>query len=83
MELALSRACTDGAPGNKVSDELRGNGIEKLGTNGNTKRSEVAQKLASCTKPLVNLERAIDVRVIDESFPSNSSARFLARKLLS
>jgi len=60
-----------------VGDILWWDGIEQLGTNGYAKVCEVAQKLTSQAQTLVDLERTIDIGVINKTFPSDGSPRFL------
>ena len=60
-----------------VGDVLWGNGIEELRPNGNAEICQIAQQLASKTETLVDLEGAVDVGVVDKSFPSNGRAGFL------
>lgn len=56
---------------------MRGNSVKKLRANGNAKMGEVTKKLTRQTESLVYLERTIDGRIVDETFPANRRARFL------
>lgn len=77
VQLRLSRARPDGAPGDEVGDELGRDGVEELGADGDAVVSEVAEELARETETFVDFEGAVDVRVIDEAFPSDGGAGFL------
>ena len=57
---------------------LRRDRVEQLRADGDAEVGQVAEKLTSLTETLVDLERAIDVGVIDESLPANGSAGFLS-----
>lgn len=54
-----------------IRDVLGANGIQELAGNGDTHRSDVVQKLPCGLETVVDSERAIDIRVIDEPFPPN------------
>lgn len=77
MQLALSRACTDRAPRNQVRYELRRDSVEKLDANGDAHVREVAEELARRPEALVDLERAVDVGIVDEAFPADRCSWFL------
>ena len=67
----------EGLIGLTIGDILWRNGIKKFATNGYAKVCDVAQKLTSQAQTLVDLERTIDIGVINETFPSDGGARFL------
>ena len=79
VELRLSGTSTDGTPRDEVSDVLGRDGVEKLGSDGDTEASKVAQELTSKAQTLVNLESSVEVRIIDETLPSDGRARFLQK----
>ncbi len=54
---------------------LGANGIQELAGNGDTHRSDVVEKLSGGLQAVVDSKRAIDIRVIDEPFPSNRRTR--------
>lgn len=74
VELGLSSASTNSTPRDEVSDVLRGDGVEKFRPNRDSKAGKVAQELPSKTKALVDLEGAIEVWIIDETFPPDGCA---------
>lgn len=78
MELRLGSTSTDSTPRDEISDELGRDGVEELGSDRDTKAGKIAQELASKTETLVDLERAIEVWVIDETLPSDGCAWFLS-----
>lgn len=55
-----------------------GDGIEELGPDGDTTVGELAEQVASNAETLVDLERAINVGVVDQTLPADSRARLLA-----
>jgi hypothetical protein len=77
MKLRLRCTSSNGTPGHEVCQVLRGNGIQKLRSDGNTQVSQVAEKLPCHTETLIDFEGTINVRVVDETFPSHSRAWFL------
>jgi len=76
VELGLRGTSTDSTPRDEVSDVLGRDGIKKLGSDGDTKVGKVAQELTSKTEALVDLERPVEVWVVDEPFPPNGCAWF-------
>jgi len=77
VELGLSGTGADSTPRDKVSDILGRDGVEKLRSDGDTEVGEVAQELTSEAQTLVDLERPVEVWVVDETFPSDGRAWFL------
>lgn len=77
VELRFSGTSTNSTPGDEVSDVLGRDGIEELGSDGDTEVSEVAQELTSKAETLVDLEGAIEVGVVNETLPSDGCAWFL------
>ena len=80
VQLALRRARANGAPGDEIRDELRGDRIEQLGAGWDTEVRDVAEELAGETEALVDLEGAVDVGVVDQAFPADRRAGFLVAK---
>lgn len=78
MELGLGGASTDGTPGDEIGDVLGGDGIEQLGADGDATVGELAEQVAGDTDTLVDLEGAVDVRVVDQTLPANSRAGLFA-----
>ena len=60
-----------------IGDILGGNGIKELAANRYAKVCDVAQKLTSQTQTFVDLERSIDIGIINKTFPSDGGSRFL------
>ena len=79
MELRLSGTSADSTPRDEVSDVLGGHSVEKLGSDRDPKAGKIAQELASKAETFVDLEGAVEVRVIDETLPTDSRAWFLVR----
>lgn len=78
MELRLSGTGTDSTPRDEVGDVLRRDGVQKLGSDGNTDVGKITQKLTSLAEAFVDLEGTIEVRIIDETLPSDGGAWFFA-----
>ena len=77
VQLRLGRACANGAPGDEVGDVLRRDGVEQLGADGDAEVREVAEQLARDAQALVDFEGAVDVGVVDQTFPADSRPWFL------
>jgi hypothetical protein len=77
VDLRLGGAGTDRAPGDQVGDELRGDGVEELGAGGQAHVGEVEQQPAGDAQALVDVEGAVEVRVVDEALPADGGARLL------
>ena len=54
---------------------LRGDGVEQLARDRHAARGQLGKERASYPQTLVDLEGAVDLGVVDESLPSDSSAR--------
>lgn len=79
MELRLCGTGTNSTPGDEVGNVLRRDSVQKLGSDGNADVGKIAQELTSLTETFVDLEGAIEVRIIDETLPSNGGAGFLMK----
>src|SRR3954447_3868174 len=77
MDLALGGARADCSPTHKIRHVLRSDHVEKLSTGGDTQFRKIEQKMTRDAKSVVNLERFVEMRVVDETFPANRSARLL------
>jgi hypothetical protein len=75
--LTLSGTSSDCTPRHKISDELRGDGVEELATRRHAKFVHVQQELSCSLDALIDLERPIQLWVIDQTLPSYSCAWFL------
>lgn len=77
MKLRLGGSCTDGTPGDEICEVLWGYSVEEFRADGDAEGSEITEKLAGHAEAFVDFERAVDVGVVDETFPTNGCARFL------
>lgn len=77
VELAFGSTGTDGTDRDEVRKELRGDSIEHFGGDRHAGRSQVAEELTRDPKALVNLERAIDIRIVDKTLPADGGAGLL------
>ena len=60
---------------------MRRDRIKKLNANWDAKIGEITKELPCNTEAFVDLERTVDIWVIDESLPSDSSPWFLEKSL--
>ena len=79
VELRLGGTSANSAPRDEVSDVLGRDSVEKLRSDGDAKAGKITQELASKAETLVDLEGAVEVRVIDETLPSDGRAWFLLK----
>ena len=77
MHLALRGARADRHPGGQVGDVLRDLRIEKLGGRRQPHIVDVEEQLAGEPQPLVDVERLVEIGVIDEPLPPDRGARLL------
>ncbi len=75
--LGFGGTCAYGTPGDEIADVLTGHHIEKLGGGGHADLVDVDQQLAGQFQPFVDIETAIEARIIDEPLPADDSARLL------
>ncbi len=67
----------DGAPGDEVGNVLAGHHVEELGGGGHAELIDIDQQLARQFQPFVDIEAAIEARIVDEPFPADDGARLL------
>lgn len=79
VELGLSSTGADSTPRYEVSDVLGRDGVEKLRSDGDTEVGKVAQELTSEAQTLVDLERPVEIWIVDETFPSDGRTWFLMK----
>lgn len=77
VELGFGGTSADSTPGDEVSNVLGRDGVEKFGPDGDTEMGKIAQELTTNAQTLVDLERPVEVWVVDETFPPDSCAWFL------
>src|SRR5687768_4941460 len=76
VHLALRSARADGAPRHEIGEILRRDHVEKLATRGHTEFVELEQQFATDPESVVDLKAAIEIGIVDQSFPANCRARF-------
>lgn len=76
MKLGLGGSRTHGADGEQISQELGGDGIQHLAGNGHALIGQVDEQLAGDPETLVDLERVVDIRVVDEALPADCGTWF-------
>lgn len=77
VQLGLGGAGTNSTDGNAVGQELRRDGIKHLASNGHASSGKVDKELARHTQTLVDLERRVDIGVVDQTLPADGSSRLL------
>src|SRR5690606_6237359 len=74
VHLTFSRAGADRPPRHEVSNVLRRDHVEKLASGGQTKLINLNEKLTRGAQAFIDIEAAVQGRVIDQTFPTDSSA---------
>lgn len=77
VELGFGGTGTNGTYRDAVGKELRRDGVEHLGGNRHALVGKVGKELSRDAETLVDLERVIDIGIIDESLPANSRSGLL------
>lgn len=77
VKLAFGSAGTDSTDRDEVGEELRGDSVQHLGSDGHTGRSQIAEELPGDTKTLVDLERRVDIGIVNEALPADGGAGLL------
>lgn len=71
MQLRLGRPGTNSTPRDQIRQELRRDRIQQLASDGDTHICQLTQQTPGNPEALINLEGAIDIGVINESFPTD------------
>ena len=74
VDLALSRAGTNRAPADQVSDVLGRDHVQKLAGCGHAQAVDVDEQLAGDAQPFVDAVAAVQVGVVDQAFPADGGA---------
>jgi len=74
--LGLGGAGADGGPGDKIGDVLGDDGIEELGSGGQAHAGDFEQEGTGAAQAGFYVVSAVEVGVVDESFPADGGARF-------
>ena len=75
MDLAFGRARADGAPAYDVGNVLRRNDVQILHPCRDPDVVQLQQKLASDLQSLIDIEAAVEMRVVDQTLPSHCRTR--------
>lgn len=67
----------DRRPTDQVLQVLRGNRVERFGGGGQAFLGEVAEQLATDVQAILDLERVVQVRIVDQAFPAHRGTRLL------
>mmetsp|Transcript_25753 Transcript_25753/g.61161 ORF Transcript_25753/g.61161 Transcript_25753/m.61161 type:complete len:439 (+) Transcript_25753:348-1664(+) len=77
VHLALCGPRSDGTPRYQVCDVLGGDGVEELTAAGQPQLVDLQQQPAGELDALVDVARAVEVRVVDQTLPADGGARLL------
>ena len=77
VHLALGGTCANRAPSDQVANVLRTDGVQKLAACGQAKAVDLNQQLARDAQTFVDAVALVEVRIIDQAFPTHGSAWFL------
>lgn len=77
VQLGLGCAGTNGTEGDQIGEVLGGDGVKHLAGNGHTQACEISIEFTGHAETLVNVVGLVDVRVVDQTLPSNRCAGLL------
>ena len=77
MGLTLGRAGADRPPGDRVGDVLRRDRVEELGADREAVVEHLEQQLAGHAQAGVDVERAVEMGVVDQPLPAGRRPRLL------
>ena len=77
VHLAFGIARTNGAPADRIADILRGDRVKPFGSDRQTQRQHIGKHLACLPHALTNIELAIEIRIVDQTLPTDSGTRLL------
>ncbi|MNF99570.1 hypothetical protein D3C84_824740 [compost metagenome] len=77
MSLGFGGARADGRPADQVLQVLRGDRVEGFGGGWQAFFGQVQQQLATDVQAILDLERVVQVRVVDQAFPADGGAWLL------
>lgn len=77
VQLGLGCAGTNGTEGDQIGEVLGGDGVEHLAGDGHTQACEIGIELTGYTETLVDVVGLVDVRVVDQTLPSDGCTGLL------
>jgi hypothetical protein len=77
MDLALRRACTYSTPRYEIREVLRRDHVQELAARGQAELIDLEQQTAREPQPVIDTKAAVEIGIVDQSFPAHSRARFL------
>ncbi len=77
MHLTLGRSRADGGPRREIRDVLRNLGIQELRAGRQAEIVQLEEELPGEAQPFVDVEAFIEIRIVDQPFPSHRRARLL------
>ena len=76
MDLALSSACSDSCPRQRVTKILRSDAVQMLHCARHTQLQNVQQQSSSVPQPVVHIARTVQLWVVDVTLPTDRRAWF-------
>ena len=77
VALALGRAGANGAPADQIGDVLRRDQVQIFGGGGEAHAVDIQQQLARTAQAFVDVERVVEVGVVNKAFPAHRGTGFL------
>src|SRR4051794_8474629 len=75
MDLTLRRSRSDGSPADQACNVLRRDHVEEFGAARYAHPRKIQQKTPRRSEPIIDLERLIQMRIVEKTFPSNCRSR--------
>ena len=75
MHLAFGIASADRTPADQVADVLRGDRVKPFRSCRESKAQHIGQHLACEPHTLANVELAVEIRIVDQTLPTDGGAR--------
>ena len=76
VNLALRRPSTDRTPTDQIRGILRGDGVQEFASGGKSHLGDLEEEGSGDSQSFVDLEGAVHVGIVDETFPADSRAGF-------
>src|SRR3546814_8450301 len=77
VNLAFGSTRADGAPGHQIGNVLRRDHVKKLAARRQAKLIDLYQQFTCRTQALVDIEAAVQARIVDQPFPAHRGAGLL------
>src|SRR4051812_40391465 len=77
MDLTLGGSCADGSPTHEIRHVLWRNHVEKLRASRYSHLCQIKEKATCNAQAVTDAERLVKERIVDQTLPAQSRARFL------